>query len=112
LNSSVDATIRMKSPRSTPKIQAVKEQLINNKDGELHIKKEGTEIGTRVRTHSNKSRLREENKDSSSKPAPLKEKTRTKDHLKQKSLGSAGINALHGAVTTPVWFSLVAMTNQ
>jgi hypothetical protein len=112
LDSSVDATIRTKSPRSTPKICAVKEQLIKNKEGELPIKKEGTEIGTRVRTHSNKSRLREENKSSSSKPTSVKEKTRTKDHLKQKSLGSAGTNALHCADSTPVWFSLVAMPNQ
>ena len=117
MNSSVDPISRTKSPRSSPKIRTVKEQVIKNKEGELPITKEDTEneavsSGTRVRTHSNKSRLREENKGSSSEPAPSKEKIRTEDHLKQKSLGSAGTNALHGAATTTVWFSLVASPNQ
>jgi hypothetical protein len=117
LNSSVDPISRTESPRSSPKIRTIKEQVIKNKDGELPIRKEDAKneavsSGRRVGSHSNKSRLRRKNKGSSSEPAPSKGKTRTEGYLKQKSLASAGINALHGAATTPVWFSLVASPNQ
>ncbi|XP_062214639.1 E3 ubiquitin protein ligase DRIP2-like [Phragmites australis] len=117
LNRLVDDASKTKAPRSNPKIHAVKEEQIKKKEGELLIWKEDTEneavnSATRVRAHSNKSKLKEENNGSSSEPASSKEKMITEDNLKQELLGSESTNTLHGAITTPVWFSLVASPNQ
>ncbi|TVU45102.1 hypothetical protein EJB05_04575, partial [Eragrostis curvula] len=103
---------KTKSPKSSPKIRAVMEELIKNKEGELPIRKEDTknEAASSV-TRLNKSRLSKEGKKgSSSEPASSKEKTRTEDNLKQE--GSATTNSSHGIATTPVWFSLVSSSNQ
>ncbi|XP_062212367.1 E3 ubiquitin protein ligase DRIP2-like [Phragmites australis] len=114
----VDTARKTKSPRSSPKSHAVKEEKIkNNKDCGLPIREEETENevvipGTRVRAHSNKLRLEGENNGRSSESASLKDKTTTEDDLKEGMLGSARTSALHDAITTPVWFSLVASPNQ
>ncbi|KAL6636923.1 hypothetical protein ACP70R_024495 [Stipagrostis hirtigluma subsp. patula] len=117
LNRLIDTASKKKSPRSNPKSQAVKEEKNRNKDDELPIRKQETEkevgiSGTRARAHSNKLRHKEENNGSSSESASLKDKTTTVDNSKQEFLGSASNGALHDAITTPVWFSLIASSNQ
>jgi len=103
-----------KVPRSTPKIHAVNEEQIKEKEGEPPTRKGEADNkvvipGTSVREHSNNSNLKEKNDGTSPEPSPLKDKTATEDSYRG-SLGSA--KGLHGPVTTPVWFSLISLPNQ
>jgi E3 ubiquitin-protein ligase DRIP len=104
-----------KVPRSTPKIHAVNEEQIKEKEGEPPTRKGEADNkvvipGTSVREHSNNSNLKEKNDGTSPEPSPLKDKTATEDDSYRGSLGSA--KGLHGPVTTPVWFSLISLPNQ
>jgi len=104
-----------KVPRPTPKIHAINEEQIKEKESELPTRKGEADNkvvipGTSVREYSNNSNLKEKNDGSSPKSSPLKDKTTTEDDSYQGSLGSA--SDLHDPITTPVWFSLISLPNQ
>ena len=111
-NHLVYAASKTKASRSK---LAVDEEQIKNKEGELLVRKKEAENEvvipeTSVREHSNKPSLKEDNNGSSSEFAPLEEKATTENNSNQQLLSSASV--LHDPRSTPVWFSLVALSNQ
>uniref|UniRef100_A0ACD5WBM8 Uncharacterized protein n=1 Tax=Avena sativa TaxID=4498 RepID=A0ACD5WBM8_AVESA len=106
LNSLVEATRKI-SLGSTPKSHgtAAKKDKIKRKNGKLSIRKDGTVYklpiaGLKLSAHSNKTTT-EDNLRNSPEADP-----------RQEVVGSTSTGSLHGGITIPVWFSLVAAPNQ
>ncbi|KAJ1293662.1 hypothetical protein BS78_01G086000 [Paspalum vaginatum] len=114
-NRLVYAASKTKASRSKLKIHVVDAEQIKNKEGELPVRKKEAENEvvipeTSLREHSNKPSPKEDNNGSSSEFAPLEEKATAENNSNQRLLSSASV--LHDPKRTPVWFSLVALSNQ